>query len=179
VTTTRIRQTLDAPRGRVYAALVDAGAVSRWRVPAGMTSEVHAFDAREGGAVRVSLTYEAPDRTGKTVDRTDTYHGRFVTLVPDELVVEVLEFETDDPALGGEMTITIRLADADGGTELVAEHDGLPPGVRPADNETGWRESLARLAALVEAPRDRARPAARAAGRAPRGSGQPDDVPDA
>jgi hypothetical protein len=30
-------------------------------------------------------------------------------------------------------------------------HDGLPPGVPPADNETGWRESLARLAALVEA----------------------------
>jgi uncharacterized protein YndB with AHSA1/START domain len=154
VPTTRIRQTFDAPRGRVYAALVDPGAVARWRVPAGMTSEVHEFDAREGGAVRVSLTYEAPDRAGKTVGRTDTYHGRFVRLVPDELVVEVVEFETDDPALGGEMTITMRLADADGGTELVAEHEGLPLGVRPADNETGWRESLARLAALVEAPRE-------------------------
>ncbi len=69
-----------------------------------MTAEVHEFDAREGGAIRVSLTYEAPDRTGKTHGHTDTYRGRFVTLVPNELVVEADEFETDDPALQGEMT---------------------------------------------------------------------------
>jgi len=49
------------------------------------------------------------------------------------------------------MTITITLADADGGTELHAVHDGLPRGVPPADNEAGWRSSLAKLAALVEA----------------------------
>jgi uncharacterized protein YndB with AHSA1/START domain len=70
--------------------------------------------------------------------------------VPDEEVVEVDEFETDDPALRGEMTITITLADAGGGTDLVAVHDGLPDGVPPADNETGWRLSLDRLAGLVE-----------------------------
>jgi hypothetical protein len=29
-------------------------------------------------------------------------------------------------------------------------HDGLPTGVPPADNELGWRQSLKRLAALVE-----------------------------
>jgi uncharacterized protein YndB with AHSA1/START domain len=147
---TRISRTIDAPRERVYEALLDPTAVARWKVPAGMTCEVHEFDAREGGAIRVSLTYEAPDRVGKTHGRTDTYRGRFVTLVPSELVVEADEFETDDPALRGEMTITIRLSDAPGGTELVAVHDGLPKGVAPADNELGWRESLTRLAALVE-----------------------------
>jgi uncharacterized protein YndB with AHSA1/START domain len=147
-----MHQVIHAPRERVYDALIDPASVARWRVPAGMTSEVHEFDAREGGAVRVSLTYDAPDRAGKTVGRTDTYRGRFVQLVPNELVVEADEFETDDPALGGEMTITIGLSDADGGTELVATHEGLPEGVSPADNETGWREALARLAALVESP---------------------------
>jgi uncharacterized protein YndB with AHSA1/START domain len=150
VTTTQIRQIIAAPRERVYAALVDPVAVSRWRVPAGMTSEVHEFDAREGGALRVSLTYDAPDRTGKTAGRTDTYHGWFERLVPNELFVEVDEFESDDPALRGEMTITIRLSDTDGGTELAATHEGLPDAVPAADNETGWREALARLAALVE-----------------------------
>lgn len=30
----------------------------------------------------------------EAVAHTDTYHGRFVALVPDELVVEVDEFET-------------------------------------------------------------------------------------
>jgi hypothetical protein len=48
------------------------------------------------------------------------------------------------------MTITITLADADGGTDLCAVHDGLPPGVPDADNETGWNMALAILAALIE-----------------------------
>jgi hypothetical protein len=49
------------------------------------------------------------------------------------------------------MTITIALVDADGGTDVLAVHDGLPHGLSAADNETGWRSSLAKLAALVEA----------------------------
>jgi uncharacterized protein YndB with AHSA1/START domain len=153
VSSTRVRTLISAPRERVYSALLDATAVSRWKVPAGMKSRVHEFDPREGGAVRISLTYDERDRTGKTHGRTDSYSGRFVRLVPNELVVEVDEFETDDPALRGEMTSTISLSDADGGTELVAVHEGLPAGVSAEDNELGWRESVARLAALVEAPR--------------------------
>jgi uncharacterized protein YndB with AHSA1/START domain len=115
-----------------------------------MTSHVHEFEPREGGSFRISLTYDAPTETGKTTAHTDTYHGRFVKLVPDEQVVEVVEFETTDPAMQGEMTITTTLTDVDGGTEILAVHDGLPRGVSPADNETGWRMSLAKLAALVE-----------------------------
>jgi uncharacterized protein YndB with AHSA1/START domain len=142
---------LRAPRARVYQALVDPRAVERWRVPAGMRARVHAFDAREGGRFRVSLTYRAATGAGKSAPGTDTYHGRFVTLVPGEQVVEAIEFETADPALRGEMTVTTTLADAaGGGTDLVAVHEGLPPGLSVADNEAGWREALARLAALVE-----------------------------
>lgn len=88
--------------------------------------------------------------TPTRVRRLITYRGRFVRLVPGELVVEVDEFETGDLALRGEMTSTISLSDAEGSTELVAVHDGLPPGLSPAANEQGWRESLTRLAALVE-----------------------------
>jgi uncharacterized protein YndB with AHSA1/START domain len=119
-------------------------------VPTGMTSYVHAFESREGGRFRISLTYDEPTGTGKTTAHTDTYHGRFVKLVPNEQVVEVVEFETADLALQGEMTITITLADADGGTDVIAVHDSLPSGVSRTDNETGWRMSLTNLAALVE-----------------------------
>jgi uncharacterized protein YndB with AHSA1/START domain len=63
----------------------------------------------------------------------------------------VVEFETTDPAMQGEMTSTTTLTDADGGTEILAVHDGLPLGVSPADNELGWRLSFAKLAALLEA----------------------------
>lgn len=148
---TRIRRHVNAPRATVYRALLDARAVETWMVPTGMTSHVHAFDAREGGSFRISLTYDAPTWTGKTSAHTDTFRGRFVTLVPNERVIEVVEFETTDPALRGEMTITITLTDADGGTDILAVHDRLPPGLSTADNETGWRMSLAKLAALVEA----------------------------
>jgi uncharacterized protein YndB with AHSA1/START domain len=150
LSSTRVRQHIAAPRANVYRALLDPRAVAAWMVPDGMTSRVHAFDAREGGAFRISLTYDQPTGTGKSTAQTDTYHGRFVELVPDERVVESVEFETSDPAMQGEMTITFTLADADGGTNLLAVHEDLPPGLSAADNEVGWRMSLGKLAALLE-----------------------------
>jgi uncharacterized protein YndB with AHSA1/START domain len=115
-----------------------------------MTSEVHEFDPREGGRFRVSLRYDAPTGTGKTNPSTDTYHGHFAKLVPDEQVVEVVEFETEDPAMQGAMRITTTLRDADGGTEIVLAFEGLPRGLAEADNETGTRMALAKLAGLLE-----------------------------
>ena len=153
MSSTRISRRVNAPRASVYRALLDARAVATWKVPTGMTSHVHQFDAREGGFFRISLTYDQPTGTGKTTARTDTYHGQFVKLVPDEQVVEVIEFETTDPALRGEMTVTTTLVDADRGTDVIALHEGLPPGLSTSDNETGWREALTRLAALVETDR--------------------------
>lgn len=154
---TRVRRHVNAPRESVYRALIDANAIAQWKVPTGMTCLVHEFDGREGGAFRISLTYDEPGAVGKTTRHTDTYRGRFVELVPNKRVVEVDEFETTDPALRGEMTITITLSDAHAGTEVIAIHDGLPPGLPVADNEAGWSEALARLAALVEA-RSESRP---------------------
>ncbi len=116
-----------------------------------MTCEVHMFDAREGGLFRISLTYDDPSGTGKTTAHTDTYHGRFVRLVPNEKVVEVMEFETADPTMRGEMMATLTLTDPGVGTDVLAVHDNVPPGIAPADNEAGWREALDKLAALVEA----------------------------
>jgi len=150
MSSTRVSCHVNAPRVRVYRAFVDANAIATWMVPTGMTSHVHAFEGSEGGTFRISLTYDAPTGVGKTTAHTDTFHGRFVKLVPNERVVDTVEFETADPALRGEMTITITLADADGGTEVLAVHDGLPRGLSTADNEAGWRLSLAKLAALVE-----------------------------
>src|SRR4051794_38851029 len=101
MSSTRIGYHINASREAVYRALLDADAVAGWKVPTGMTCRVHAFDAREGGSFRISLTYDAPTGTGKTTAHTDTYHGRFVKLVPNEQVVEVDEFETEDPAMRG------------------------------------------------------------------------------
>jgi uncharacterized protein YndB with AHSA1/START domain len=152
---TRITGHVRAPRSAVYRALVDADAIATWRVPDGMTSHVHEFEAREGGSFRVSLTYDMPTDTGKSTEHTDTYHGHFAALVPEEKVVEVFEFEAADPALGGTMTMTTTLTDAGDGTDVLVVHDGIPDAVPAADNETGTRMALAKLAALVEAGQQR------------------------
>ena len=84
MSTTRVGRRIRAPRAVVYRALVDPELVARWRFPTGMTPRVHEFDARQGGRFRVSLTYDAPTDAGKTSAQTDTYHGHFVELIPDE-----------------------------------------------------------------------------------------------
>ena len=142
---------MSAPRAAVYQALLDAGAVAAWRVPDEMSSQVHEWEPREGGVFRVSLSYDVPAGTGKTAEHTDTYHGRFTRLMPDQQVVEVLEFETADPELRGEMTITTTLADTGGGTSVLMVHEGIPDKIPPADNETGTRMALDKLTRLVEA----------------------------
>ncbi|MFI5658770.1 SRPBCC family protein [Streptomyces sp. NPDC051684] len=147
---TELSQHVNAPRAAVYRALIDADAVAHWRVPAGMTSQVHEFESREGGRFRVSLTYDAPSESGKSASHTDTYHGHFARLVPDEQVVEVLAFESADPALRDTMTMTTTLIEANGGTEVRMRHEGIPDVVPADQNELGTRMALENLARLVE-----------------------------
>ena len=134
----------------MFSLLLDAAAVERWRVPDGMTARVHELEPREGGTFRVSLVYDEPGNAGKSAANTDTYRGRFAELVPDERVVEVLEFETADPDLQGEMRFTTTLEDDDRGTCIVMVHEGVPDAVPPEDNEVGIRTAIDRLAALAE-----------------------------
>ncbi|MFD7919814.1 SRPBCC domain-containing protein [Streptomyces sp. NPDC059740] len=148
---TCVSQYVRAPRSAVYRALLDPEAVAVWRVPEGMAAQVHAFEAYEGGSFRVSLTYDDPDGgVGKSVGHTDTYQGHFAELVPDERVVEVLRFETPDPALGGTMTMTTTLCDEADGTRVLLVHEGVPDAVPAADNRAGARMALAQLARFVE-----------------------------
>ncbi|HUP16915.1 MAG TPA: SRPBCC family protein [Acidimicrobiia bacterium] len=150
MSTTRLTRHIRAPRDRVYRALVDAKAVQQWMVPDQMSSHIHSFDSREGGAFRITLTYDMPTDAGKTNPQSDSFHGRFVKLVPDTLIVQAVEFETEDPSMAGEMTITYTLTEVEGGTLLAGVHEDLPPGISPAVNEAGWRMSLEKLATLVE-----------------------------
>jgi hypothetical protein len=70
---TRVSHHVSAPCLSVYWALIDANAITTWKVPTGMTSHVHAFEGHEGGAFRISLTYDAPTgsaRRPRTLIRT-------------------------------------------------------------------------------------------------------------
>jgi uncharacterized protein YndB with AHSA1/START domain len=149
---TRVSRVIKAERNVVYSAFLDPDSVAAWLAPNSMTGHVHVFEPREGGRFRMSLTYRNADHpvAGKTSADTDTVQGRFVELVPNKKIVEVVEFESQDPAFSGEMKILVSLTDAEGGTEITFVCDDIPPGIRPEDNEQGCKESLAKLAKLLE-----------------------------
>jgi uncharacterized protein YndB with AHSA1/START domain len=149
ITSAHLIQHVDASRSDVYRALLDARAVAIWMVPGRMSSRVREFNAREGVRSAFLLLTTPPAATGKTSMNTDAYHGRFVKLVPDEQVIEVMEFETSDPEMRREMTVTYALIDA-GGTDVLAAHGNLPPGLVPVANEIGWRIALDKLARFIE-----------------------------
>ncbi|MBA2529037.1 MAG: SRPBCC domain-containing protein [Euzebyales bacterium] len=105
--------------------------------------------ASRAAVYRALLDPEAVQRW-MVPDGADVFHGRFFKLVPDTEVVQLVEFETDDPTMQGSMTITYLLEDAGDGTTLTGVHDNLPPGVLPADNELGGSMSMDKLARQVE-----------------------------
>lgn len=87
----------------------------------------------------------------QTSAHTDTYRGHFIRLVENELVVEALEFETDDPAFAGEMIMTTTITPTNDGAVVEMVHDKVPDAVRRADNEAGMRMALTRLTSMFEA----------------------------
>jgi uncharacterized protein YndB with AHSA1/START domain len=149
---TCVARVIKAPRTAVYGAFVDRDALASWLPPGNMKGRVHTFEPRVEGTFRMSLTYRNAEDfgRGKTSKDTDTVQGRFVELVPFEKIVWVVEFESEEPGLAGEMRITSRFADAEGGTEVTMICDDIPEGVSPKDNEMGSRSSLQNLAALLE-----------------------------
>jgi uncharacterized protein YndB with AHSA1/START domain len=100
----------------------------------------------------MSLTYLDPDHStsGKTSTHADVVQGRFVELVPDERIVQLVEFESEDPALEGAMSITWTLAAVPGGTEVTIVCSNVPEGIRQDDHDAGLRSTLANLAAFTE-----------------------------
>lgn len=145
---TRNARVIPAPPEALYAAFLDPQALAAWLPPGDMTGEIDTFDARVGGGYRMTLRYPPEERAnrGKTTEREDVVEVRFVELDPPHRIVEAVRFVSDDPALGGEMTLTVTFEEAPGGTEVVLAFADLPPGLRPEDNETGARMSLEQLA---------------------------------
>jgi uncharacterized protein YndB with AHSA1/START domain len=149
---TKVAAFINAPRNKVYQAFLDPSALAAWLPPDDMSAQLHHFEGYEGGRFRISLRYRDPAKSlaGKTSEGTDTYAGRFVELVPNEKIVEVITFESQRPELAGEMRIIASFVEAGGRTSLTVLCEDIPKGIRPEDNEAGWKQSLKKLAALVE-----------------------------
>lgn len=139
------------PAERVFEAFVDPDQVARWLPPPGMRAKVHQYDPRNGGAYEMELTYEreTDQGLGRTSASSDVVRGRFLDVTPRR-VVQTVVFESADPALAGEMTMTWTFAAVPGGTQVTVTARDVPSGISADDHETGFRATLANLAALVE-----------------------------
>lgn len=140
--TVRIHRVFKAPPERLYRAFLEPEAMVKWNPPHGFTGQVHHMDARVGGTYRMSFVNFA---SGQRHD----FGGTYLDLVPNERIRCSDAFE--DPALPGTMTMTVTFTAVSVGTAVDIVQEGLPDVIPVEACHLGWQESLALLAALVEA----------------------------
>ena len=117
-----------------------------------MTGTMLAFAFHEGGAYRMRLTYNEPQRTpGKTSENADEIQVRFIRLVPNKRIEQSVTFESDDPAFSGEMRITWVFESTQNGTLVTVRCEEVPVGIEAQDHEAGLQSTLNNLAAFAEA----------------------------
>jgi uncharacterized protein YndB with AHSA1/START domain len=150
--TTRSSRVIKASREALYRAFTDPEALATWLSPGEMTGKIHEFDARVGGGYQMSLFYPSSEQVyrGKTSEQEDRFTARFIELTPPSRIVQVITFDSADPAYSGEMTMVATFEERDGGTEVTIAFENMPSGVRPEDNEAGTQSSLEKLARYVE-----------------------------
>jgi uncharacterized protein YndB with AHSA1/START domain len=138
---------IDAPVAQVFNALVDRDALTTWLPPSGMSARFERFDPTPGGSYRLVLTYADPsDAKGKTSAGSDIVEARYVDIVPDDRVVQTVDFVSDDPAFGGTMTMTWTVRAENGGSRVEITADDVPDGISAEDHTAGLNSSLDNLA---------------------------------
>ncbi|RDJ26763.1 ATPase [Bosea caraganae] len=139
-----------ATRQAIYRAFADPAALIVWMPPKGMRARLEHFDLRAGGGYRMILTYEDPAAQGKATADSDIVEVRFTEIRPNERIVQQVEFESDDPAFAGVMTMTWQLVTVSEGTEVIIRCDNVPSGIGKDDHAAGLRSTLTNLAVFTE-----------------------------
>jgi uncharacterized protein YndB with AHSA1/START domain len=148
--TDRASRVLNAPVARVFNALVDRDALETWLPPGGMSARFERFDPTPGGSYRLVLTYADPTSSpGKASADSDIVETRYVDIVPNDRVVQAVDFVSEDPAFAGTMTMTWTVRTVDGGTRVEITADDVPDGISADDHAAGLASSLDNLARYV------------------------------
>ena len=149
--TDRATRLVPAPIRAVFKALVDREALETWLPPGDMKGRFERFDPTPGGSYRLVLTYANPSESpGKSSQDTDIVEVRYLDIVPNDRVVQAVEFVADAPEFAGTMTMTWTVAEVDGGTRVEITADGVPDGISAEAHAAGLASSLDNLARFVE-----------------------------
>ncbi|MES2729483.1 MAG: SRPBCC family protein [Pseudomonadota bacterium] len=139
--TIRIHRVFAASPEKVYRALTDADAMTKWLAPNGFTCHVDSMDVKVGGTYKMSFTNFT---TGKQYG----FSGVYKELVPNERMRYIDKF--DDPNMPGEMPVTITLKAVSVGTDFTVVQENLPD-IMPVEGcYQGWQDTMNNLARLVE-----------------------------
>jgi uncharacterized protein YndB with AHSA1/START domain len=142
---------IDAPVASVFKALVDRDALETWLPTRGITARFEHFDPTPGGSYRLVLRCADPtDSRGKTSADSDVVEVRYLDIVPDDRVVQAMDFVSDAPAFAGTMTMTWAVRAVDGGTRVELTADDVPDGISAGDHAAGLASSLGNLASYVK-----------------------------
>lgn len=139
--TVRLHRVLTTSPEKVYRAFTEADALAKWLPPNGFTCTVHSFDAKVGGAFKMSFR-------NFTTGGSHSFGGEYLELVPGERLRYTDRF--DDPNLPGQIEVTVLLKKVSVGTELEIKQAGIPDVIPAEACYLGWQESLRNLAKLVE-----------------------------
>ncbi|HVD99779.1 MAG TPA: SRPBCC family protein [Cytophagaceae bacterium] len=133
---------------KIYRALTEPQALEVWLAPGEMKGKIHKFDLREGGSYEMSLYYPSSEKAapGKTNAHEDRFKARFVKLVPNQKIEQIILFDSSDPSFSGEMIMEVTLEKVNDGTQVTFVFKNIPAGIKPEDNEKGTEESLEKLA---------------------------------
>lgn len=148
--TDRASRLIDAPVGRVFDALLDREALEAWLPPGDMTGRFERFDPTPGGSYRLVLTYANPESQAKSSADSDIVEVRYLDIVPNDRVVQAVDFVADAPDFAGTMTMTWRLEEEAGGTRVEIIAGDVPEGISARDHAEGLASSLRNLATFVE-----------------------------
>nr|WP_231568469.1 SRPBCC domain-containing protein [Novosphingobium malaysiense] len=141
-----------APADRIYRALTNPAAVQEWLPPEGARRLVEALEPWAGGAFRMTLIFETPGAKGtrKSSLTTDSVMGEFLALIPNVMVRQRFEFESQDSSVASAMMMTWTLTSAGGVTDVTICANNPPDGINEVDHEVGMASPLANLAKYVE-----------------------------
>lgn len=141
------KNVMKATPADLYQAFINPKALVSWLPPEGMVGKIEEFEPWEGGIYRMTLTYvDSEYKEGKSSENSDVVQATFVSLIPNQKIVQEIVFESDDPAFAGKMEMTWKLEAVPEGTEVSVVCKNVPEGINQADHEEGLKSTLANLA---------------------------------